>query len=89
MGLPLGSEFSMSLMTTAIFISLNACRRCLNNFWQLIFQPSAQQHIISSANSIQFTNVSLQGEQCNILPDSIDDIVADLAAEAPEDEGTF
>lgn len=30
----------------------------------------------------------LQGEQCNIVPDNIDDIVADLAPEEKE-EGTF
>lgn len=32
--------------------------------------------------------LSLQGEQCNIVPDNIDDIVADLAPEEKE-EGTF
>lgn len=30
----------------------------------------------------------LQGEQCNIVPDNIDDIVADLAPEEKE-EGMF
>jgi len=34
------------------------------------------------------TIISLQGEQCNIVPDNIDDIVADLAPEEKE-EGTF
>lgn len=34
------------------------------------------------------TITSLQGEQCNIVPDNIDDIVADLAPEEKE-EGTF
>lgn len=35
-----------------------------------------------------FFFVFLQGEQCNIVPDNIDDIVADLAPEEKE-EGTF
>lgn len=35
-----------------------------------------------------FTILFLQGEQCNIVPDNIDDIVADLAPEEKE-EGTF
>lgn len=35
-----------------------------------------------------FTIFVLQGEQCNIVPDNIDDIVADLAPEEKE-EGTF
>lgn len=30
----------------------------------------------------------LQGEQCNIVPDNVDDIVADLAPEE-KDEGTL
>lgn len=33
-------------------------------------------------------HIFLQGEQCNIVPDNIDDIVADLAPEEKE-EGTF
>lgn len=35
-----------------------------------------------------FTILFLQGEQCNIVPDNIDDIVADLAPEEKE-EGTL
>lgn len=39
---------------------------------------------LSSVLTIMF----LQGEQCNIVPDNIDDIVADLAPEEKE-EGMF
>uniref|UniRef100_A0ACB8G3C8 Uncharacterized protein n=1 Tax=Sphaerodactylus townsendi TaxID=933632 RepID=A0ACB8G3C8_9SAUR len=44
---------------------------------------------IKSVARVVLERIARKGEQCNIVPDNIDDIVADLAAEAPEDEGTF
>uniref|UniRef100_A0A8C7E3U7 Spondin-1 n=3 Tax=Elapinae TaxID=42168 RepID=A0A8C7E3U7_NAJNA len=41
---------------------------------------------IKSVARVVIERIARKGEQCNIVPDSIDDIVADLAAEAPEDE---
>uniref|UniRef100_A0A670XWB4 Spondin-1 n=1 Tax=Pseudonaja textilis TaxID=8673 RepID=A0A670XWB4_PSETE len=41
---------------------------------------------IKSVARVVIERIARKGEQCNIVPDSIDDIVADLAAEAPEDD---
>ncbi|XP_048340538.1 spondin-1 [Sphaerodactylus townsendi] len=41
---------------------------------------------IKSVARVVLERIARKGEQCNIVPDNIDDIVADLAAEAPEDE---
>ncbi|XP_039208477.1 spondin-1 [Crotalus tigris] len=41
---------------------------------------------IKSVARVVIERIARKGEQCNIVPDSIDDIVADLAAETPEDE---
>ncbi|XP_063145580.1 spondin-1 [Candoia aspera] len=41
---------------------------------------------IKSVARVVIERIARKGEQCNIVPDNIDDIVADLAAEAPEDE---
>ncbi|XP_020652871.2 spondin-1 [Pogona vitticeps] len=41
---------------------------------------------IKSVARVVIERIARKGEQCNIVPDNVDDIVADLAAEAPEDE---
>lgn len=61
----------------------------MNTGWALDVMSSLIFH-----PHIPFFNVSplskllLQGEQCNIIPDNVDDIVADLAPEE-KDEGTL
>ncbi|XP_062823825.1 spondin-1 isoform X2 [Anolis carolinensis] len=41
---------------------------------------------IKSVARVVIERIARKGEQCNVVPDNIDDIVADLAAEAQEDE---
>lgn len=54
----------------------------------VIYPPTSFPPHIPFFNASPPSKIPLQGEQCNIVPDNVDDIVADLAPEE-KDEGTL
>lgn len=54
----------------------------------MLYPPSSFPPHIPFFNASPPSKIPLQGEQCNIVPDNVDDIVADLAPEE-KDEGTL